>query len=401
VDLEPMQGTTVQANLPPTLPYAISPLDRQMFMNQVATGQASYRGGSDSGVGTPAPSPGPMVPAVAPAGLTSGTGDTAVTLLNTVTVPPLVVPPQQTQSQSSPTPPTGGVAIPVFNILTTWGAGARDLDLHLTGPQDGGTFHVYYANRGSLTSQPYAFLNRDDTGTNGSEVITVQQFNQGGLYQASVFNYGDQSHTSTNLSTASGVSLSVINGGTVVNTNGGSTVNGGTVLISLTPTPNLAGNTWQAVSINPANGQITEVNQITNNGFYSATNGASALLAAPGATESAPVSLTAAPNPTAATTVAPSAANLTPTPAAATAAVAPTAAPVTLTATPVTPITATVAPTLATVAPAAVPVSLTATPVAPSTPTAVPIAAPSSPTAAPVTSGAAPSTTPGAPRASN
>jgi hypothetical protein len=173
-------------------------------------------------------------------------------------------PPAPTQPQPTPQPPAG-VAIPVFNILAAWGAGATDLDLHLTGPQGSSTFHVYYANRGSLTAQPYALLHADDLGSSGSEVITVQQFNQGGPYQASVFNYGNQSTTSTNLSTTSGLSLKIINGGTVVATSGGgSTVQGGTLVTSLTPTPNLAGNTWLAVSIDPATGEVTLVNQIIN-----------------------------------------------------------------------------------------------------------------------------------------
>ena len=93
----------------------------------------------------------------------------------------------------------------------------------------------------------------------------MQQFNQGGPYQASVFNYGNQSTTSTNLSTTSGLSLKIINGGTVVATSGGgSTVQGGTLVASLTPTPDLAGNTWLAVSIDPVTGKVTLLNQIIN-----------------------------------------------------------------------------------------------------------------------------------------
>ena len=52
VDLKGMQGTTVQSNLPPTLPFALTPLDRQQFMNQVATGLPSQPGGTGDGVGT-------------------------------------------------------------------------------------------------------------------------------------------------------------------------------------------------------------------------------------------------------------------------------------------------------------------------------------------------------------
>ncbi|MGB8990935.1 MAG: FecR family protein [Desulfobaccales bacterium] len=264
VFLGDMQGTVVGRDLLPIAPYTISPQDRDLFMRSLTVlapkpsqlGQGSEKpliSATDAGAST-----GTVLAAINPPG-----EQTTLAILNAATVPPTLL------------PVTG--ARPVFNILTSWGAGARDLDLHLTGPQGSGTFHVGYTgsgyNWGSLTTQPYALLHADDTGYSGSEVITVSKFNQGGAYQAYVYNYGDPSPTSTNLSTASGVSLKVINGGTVVPTpGGGSTVNGGTVVTTLAPTPNQAGNTWNAVSINPANGQVTAVNQITNttNGVTSA-----------------------------------------------------------------------------------------------------------------------------------
>ncbi|OGR27233.1 MAG: hypothetical protein A2139_12645 [Desulfobacca sp. RBG_16_60_12] len=296
--LKDMQGTMVGRGLPPTLPFTVTAEDQKQFMNQLSYGLLSREkeqgsgssgssadsvtGGGVTGGGTEfMTNPGGTLLATnavadsSSLGLTTGTGSTGLTFVNTVTVPPMVVPTQQIQIQTQPSPitPLSGVAIPVFNILTVWGAGASDLDLHLTGPQGQSTFHVYYASPGSLTSQPFALLNRDDTGTSGSEVITVQQFNQGGAYQVLVYNYGNQSTTSTNLSTTAGVSLTVINGGTVVPTSNGSTVQGGTVVATLTPTLYQAGNTWYAVTINPATGQITLVNQIINttNGIASST----------------------------------------------------------------------------------------------------------------------------------
>jgi hypothetical protein len=111
VDLDLMQGTTVQSNLPPTLPFAITSQDRQMFMNQVATGLLRQPGGTGGEVGAGAGVTGggaagtTLVSGTGPGssslGLTTGTGDTAVTLLNTVTVPPVVVP---TSSGGGPTP---------------------------------------------------------------------------------------------------------------------------------------------------------------------------------------------------------------------------------------------------------------------------------------------------------
>ncbi len=305
VFLNNMQGTTVARGLPPTLPYALSDQDREMFLHQLrttaSTGPKSYQGQDLAQRGTGTDPLGLISPIS-----TSVQGDqTTLAILTTITVPPTVVsaaPPAPAQPQPTPRPPTG-VAIPVFNILAAWGAGASDLDLHLTGPEGSSTFHVYFGNRGSLTTQPYALLHADDLGTSGSEVITVQQFNQGGPYQASVFNYGNQSTTSTNLSTTSGLSLKIINGGTVVATSGGgSTVQGGTLVASLTPTPDLAGNTWLAISIDPATGKVTLLNQIINttDGITPIASETAALTlenlsTAPAATVEAPAVVSTAP----------------------------------------------------------------------------------------------------------
>jgi hypothetical protein len=293
--LKGMQGTTVARGLPPTLPYELTSQDRDSFMRQLTSlipRGSSLCPGSESFRCDNATAQGPLS-SIAPVSTIAQGEQTTLATLNTITVPPTVVP-LASQPQPTPTVNHGG-AIPVFNILAAWGPGGSDLDLHLTGPQGSGTFHVYYGNLGSLTTQPYALLHRDDLGTSGSEVITVQRFNQGGSYQASVFNFGNQSTTSTNLSTTSGVSLSVINGGTVVSTaGGGSTVQGGKIVTSLTPTPDLVGNTWQAVSINPATGKVTLVNQIINT-----TNGT-----APISTPGAAALTSAVPSPTAVAVVA-------------------------------------------------------------------------------------------------
>ncbi|MFO0995744.1 MAG: FecR domain-containing protein [Alphaproteobacteria bacterium] len=156
---------------------------------------------------------------------------------------------------------TIGSVFPTFFIQIRWGSGAHDLDLHLTGPNGDARFHVYYG----ATQGPGAKLNQDCVCTAGSEVITVSQLNQGGPYRASVYNFGDQSTTSTNLSTNSGVVMTFVQGGTVGSgQNGGSVVNGGTAVATVTPTSGQAGNTWVAATVNPANGKVTPVNTITN-----------------------------------------------------------------------------------------------------------------------------------------
>ncbi|MDD3581845.1 MAG: FecR family protein [Desulfobacca sp.] len=253
VILKDMEHTRVSFDLPPTLPLSIHPEDLLLMQNLLA---AKVGGRSEAASASEVKN-----------GLAQGTPNVVAqqmvqtnpleNMASALYIPPTPAP------TPTPSPPTG-----LFHIQTIWGSGAYDLDLHLTGPE-ASRFHVYYANPGSLTEQPYSLLQMDSIGTGGSEVITINQFNQGGVYRASVYNYSDQSFTSTNLSSSSGVSLQVIRGGTVVERQSssgttGSIVNGGTTVTNLTPTAGQAGNTWRAVEINPANGQVNPVNQILN-----------------------------------------------------------------------------------------------------------------------------------------
>ena len=218
--LKKLQYTLVGANLPPTVPLDITPDDLRLIKNLFRVQQQVTSGG-----GAPQPSSvgtgGGKSQAIQSVAATIGQ---QTSLLSSVQNPQsnLYIPPTVPQP-ISPTPsPVSALTTP-FYIQMQWGSGAVDLDLHLTGPQ-ASRFHVYYGNTGSLTSQPYALLHNDWLGTNGSEVITVGAFNQGGVYRASVYNYGNPSTTSTNLSTASGVSMQLIKGGSVVDVSG--TVNG-------------------------------------------------------------------------------------------------------------------------------------------------------------------------------
>ena len=61
--------------------------------------------------------------------------------------------------------PTSGLT-----IRLTWGALPSDLDSHLKEPNGA---HVYFGDRGSLSAQPFAALDVDDTTGFGPEVITV------------------------------------------------------------------------------------------------------------------------------------------------------------------------------------------------------------------------------------
>jgi len=76
---------------------------------------------------------------------------------------------------------------PVIQITLTWGVSPSDLDSHLAANIDG-TFHVYYDNLGSLTSEPYAVLDTDDTTSYGPEVTSITNLRPG-TYRYSVRHY--------------------------------------------------------------------------------------------------------------------------------------------------------------------------------------------------------------------
>ncbi|MFZ5450163.1 MAG: FecR domain-containing protein [Thermodesulfobacteriota bacterium] len=114
VDLGNMQGTEVHRGLPPTMPFGITAEDRQHFMNQMSSGILSRRENCNTSgaavacnlteiTGTNAQNKNTGgVPGAAPLGLVTGTGSSALTLINVVTVPPKVDP----SPTPAPTPST-------------------------------------------------------------------------------------------------------------------------------------------------------------------------------------------------------------------------------------------------------------------------------------------------------
>jgi len=82
---------------------------------------------------------------------------------------------------------TGQASTSPMYIRLEWGATPPDLDSHLWLPS-ANPYHVYYRNKGSLTSFPYASLDRDARNGYGPETITIQQFYPG-TYTYAVYNY--------------------------------------------------------------------------------------------------------------------------------------------------------------------------------------------------------------------
>lgn len=77
-----------------------------------------------------------------------------------------------------------------WRIVLSWGANPSDLDSHLTGPVSGsGTrFHVWYSEKGSLGTSPFAQLDVDEQSGYGPETITLSQ-QTAGVYRYYVHKY--------------------------------------------------------------------------------------------------------------------------------------------------------------------------------------------------------------------
>jgi hypothetical protein len=133
-----------------------------------------------------------------------------------------------------------------YKFIVTWGENPADLDSHLFTPEIGGsTHHVFYANTGSATSPPYAWLDVDDVTSWGPEAITIEQLFPG-TYTFAVYEYSGAGTLST-----SQAHVDVFHGRTLV---GGYDV----------PAVQDGDNWWWTVgTVNGATGAFTLVNTLT------------------------------------------------------------------------------------------------------------------------------------------
>jgi len=134
-------------------------------------------------------------------------------------------------------------------IVLTWGETPRDLDAILTGPIPGSDdrFRVWWQNRGSLTSTPFAFLDRDVTNSFGPETTTIsQQFD--GVYRYSVHDFTNRfSETSAQLG-ASNARVRVYDD---------------TGQVAEFQVPSEPGTLWTVFELDGLSGNITPVNEMT------------------------------------------------------------------------------------------------------------------------------------------
>ncbi len=76
-----------------------------------------------------------------------------------------------------------------YRIVLSWDADPEDLDSHLWVPIGGGNYyHVYYSDEGSVTEEPFAELDNDETDGYGPETITAYP-EYSGIYTYAVYDY--------------------------------------------------------------------------------------------------------------------------------------------------------------------------------------------------------------------
>lgn len=94
-----------------------------------------------------------------------------------------------------------------------WGAEPRDLDSHLVGPQNGGSFHTYYADRVAS----HANLDVDIVEGFGPETTTIVQ-HEPGKYSFYVHDYTNRSSYSSSAMSHSGAYVELYNGNNLLYT---------------------------------------------------------------------------------------------------------------------------------------------------------------------------------------
>jgi len=77
-----------------------------------------------------------------------------------------------------------------YRFVLAWGADPEDLDSYVWVPLGGGLYHqVYFGDTGSITEEPYAQLDNDETSGYGPETVTVLP-EHSDLYTYAVHHFG-------------------------------------------------------------------------------------------------------------------------------------------------------------------------------------------------------------------
>jgi PKD repeat protein len=160
-----------------------------------------------------------------------------------------------TYSNSQVVIPTGGtlelqislsptLATGQYRFVLTWGELPLDLDSHLKTPViEGNAYHIFYNNKGSATTAPYAILDIDDVTSYGPETTTIYELKPG-EYHYYIKNYSESPEITT--------SNAVVQ---IYNDNG--------LMQTLQVPTTGTGLFWDVFTMNGSNGAISVINQIT------------------------------------------------------------------------------------------------------------------------------------------
>ena len=144
-------------------------------------------------------------------------------------------------------PITKKIASSKYRIVLSWGAAPADLDLHVTGPQGSGRFHVFWNAKSQYNNGVYlAVLDVDDRNGYGPETITLDlSKGTGGTYHFYVHNYTNRTASSSTALAKSGARVEVYQGSS---------------RLASYSVPNKAGLVWQVCDI--VNGKLKKVNKM-------------------------------------------------------------------------------------------------------------------------------------------
>ncbi len=130
-----------------------------------------------------------------------------------------------------------------FRIILSWDETPADLDSHLWTTLGEILYEIYWSNQGSAETEPFIFLDDDDTDGRGPETITIMQLRS--LCQFAVYNYSNEA-----LLTQSNARVEVYDAGG---------------LIVSYPVPTIGAGRWWYVFDLTANGTVVPKNEISDN----------------------------------------------------------------------------------------------------------------------------------------
>lgn len=132
-----------------------------------------------------------------------------------------------------------------FRVVLHWGDTIRDLDSHMWGPEGDMPFHIYYSNKVAQNAN----LDVDDTTYFGPETITVEQ-KEVGTYSYYVHDYTNRNNTNSNKLSMSGAYVELYSGNDL--------------LYTIHVPENHVGTVWHVFDIDGETGQVTLVNEFSN-----------------------------------------------------------------------------------------------------------------------------------------